>query len=183
VNLRAGRRGVVVLAVAVAALAGGCGPFADDVDGSLDELDDAVRRASETGRPFRLSAVTSFDWDRFYVFPPNTTPERINRTLGFEWEQADHSNIGSSDSITLLVFVRDGEVTRAFDHDRGRGDLICLSGRVLGRAAVARRDAVLRVPPTRGGRRREARRLVILAKPRSRSEARSLARCARNRSR
>jgi hypothetical protein len=167
------------LAVVVAALAGGCGPFADDVDGSLDELDDAVRRASETGRPFRLAAVTPFEWDRFYVFPPNSTPERINRTLGFEWEQADHSNIGSDDSINLLVFVRDGDVVRAFDHDRGRGDLVCLSGRVLGRAAVARRDAALRVPRTRGGRRRQERRLVVLAKPRGRSEARSTARCVR----
>jgi hypothetical protein len=171
------------VAVVVAALAGGCGPFADDVDGSLEELDDAVRRASETGRPFRLSAVTSFEWDRFYVFPPNSTPERIDRTLGFEWEQADHSNIGSDDSINLLVFVREGEVVRAFDHDRGRGDLICLSGRVLGRPAVARGDAVLRVPRARAGRRRQERRLVVLGKPRGRSEARSMAMCVRNRSR
>lgn len=170
-----------MLGVVVAAMAGGCGPFADDVDGSLEELDDAVQRASETGRPFRLAAVTSFEWDRFYVFPPNSTPERINRTLGFEWEQADHSNIGSDDSINLLVFVRDGEVVRAFDHDRGRGDLICLSGPVLGRAGVARRDAVLRV--ARAGRRRQERRLVVLAKPRSRDERRSMARCVRNRSR
>lgn len=167
------------MAGVVAALAGGCGPFADDVDGSLEELDDAVRRASETGEPFRLAAVTSFGWDRFHVFPPDSTPERINRTLGFEWDQADHSNIGSDNSINLLVFVRDGEVARAFDHQRDRGDLICLSGRVLGRAAVARRDAILRVPRTRRGRRRQERRLVFLAKPRSRSEARSIARCVR----
>jgi hypothetical protein len=181
VKLRFGRRGVPALALVLAALAGGCGPFADDdVDGSLDELDDAVRRASETGRPFRLSAVTSFAWDRFHVFPPNSTPTRINRTLGFEWGRADHSNVGSDDSINLLVFVRGGEVVRAFDHDRGRGDLVCLSGRALGRPAVTRPDAVLRVSRARAGRRREQRRLVVLAKPRSRSEARSIARCVRN---
>jgi hypothetical protein len=171
---------VLATAVLLAASVGGCGPFGDDVDGSLDELDRAVRRANATGRPFRLAAVTSLGWDRFHVFPPDTTPTRINRTLGFEWEQADRSNVGSDDSINLLVFVRDGEVARAFDHQRDRGDLVCLSGRVLGRAGVARRDAVLRV--ARAGRRRQERRLVVLAKPRSRGEARSIARCVRNRS-
>jgi hypothetical protein len=181
VNLWSGRRGVLGLAVVLAALAGGCGPFADDVDGSLEELDDAVRRASGTGRPFRLSSVTSFDWDRFYVFPPSTTPSRINRTLGFEWEQADDSNIGSDDSINLLVFVRQRDVVRAFDHQRDKGDLRCLGGRVLGRAAVTRRDAVLRV--ARAGGRRERRRLVVLAKPRNRGERRTMARCVRDRSR
>jgi hypothetical protein len=172
--------GKLKLAIVLAAFAVGCGPFGDDVEGSLEELGDAIRQAREGGKPFRLSSATRFDWDRVYFFSPSSSPARVRRALGFDWEQADDSNVGSDDSVSLVVFVRDGRVERAFDHQVDRGDLRCLSVRVLRRPGLDRRDAVLRVERVRsGGRRRD---LVILTKPRGRGEARSIARCVRRRS-
>jgi hypothetical protein len=60
-----GRRSATALISAVALVAGaGCGPFGDTVDGTLEPLADAVGDAGRTGKPFRLSSVTDFEWER-----------------------------------------------------------------------------------------------------------------------
>jgi hypothetical protein len=106
-------------------LLAGCGPFFDGVGGSSDEIADAV----EAGKPFRLADVTGFDWDRFYAFGSYTTPDQIDKALGFHWEDAKHSDFVESDGGSLLVFVRDGEVVEAFDQDWGAGHFSCVDRR------------------------------------------------------
>jgi hypothetical protein len=138
-----------VLALAAATV--GCGPFGDDVDGSLDALTDAVRESDRTGVPFRLASVTSFEWDRVYVFGPYSTPEQIREQLGFDWPAAEDSKIEDADWMNLLVFVRDGRVVHAYEHDRGNGDLEPLARSVLRSGGLSPNDAVLRVAHVRGG--------------------------------
>ena len=106
------------LAAAVLALlaAAGCGPFGA-VSGTSDEIAEAVRSAGLSGKPVRLASVTGFEWDRVHVFPPYTTHDTVREQLGFDWGGADDSDIDMLDWITLLVFVRDGEVVAAYDHD------------------------------------------------------------------
>jgi hypothetical protein len=127
------RRGVV-LALALL-LTAGCG-----VGGSSDQIGDAVHEAAASGRPFRLADVTDFEWDRFYAVPPYSTPREIEEQLGFDWGDAVHSDIDTSDAITLLLFVRDGEVVKAFEQENGAGYFSCLD-----REGFTPAEAVLRV--------------------------------------
>jgi hypothetical protein len=130
----AGMRLGLVLAVA-ALLVVGCG-----VGGSSDDIGDAVHEAATSGRPFRLADATDFDWDRFYAVPPYSSPKAIEEQLGFEWGDAVHSGIKTNDVITLLVFVRDGEVVKAFDQGNGDGYFHC-----VGKRGLTPEEAIFRV--------------------------------------
>jgi hypothetical protein len=128
------RRGL--LAVALAGIVGGCGPFWDGIGGSSDEIAEAVER----GGTFRLADVTDFEWDRFYTFGPYLSNDRVDRTLGFDWGKAENSDYAHQDGGSLLVFVREGEVVHAFDQPDTDGDFTC-----VGPHPLAPREAVLRV--------------------------------------
>ena len=137
-----------LLAVSLAALVAGCGPF-DGIDGSSEELADAVYEAGATGRPLRLAEATSFEWDRVHVFGPYTPASEIERSLGFRWGGANDSEISTSDVMALVVFVRDGEVVKAFEQGYGDGIFDCLDRRTLGRNGLTPTQAVLPVQRTR----------------------------------
>jgi hypothetical protein len=101
------RRAFGVAAVALAAVGAGC-------SGSDGEL--ARRIAAEVakgaGTVVRLAEVADFSWDRLHIFDPYSSRDLIESRLGFEWPQADHTGIRDSDGVTLLVFVKSGEVVR-----------------------------------------------------------------------
>ncbi|MDD5697305.1 MAG: hypothetical protein PHH77_01695 [Victivallaceae bacterium] len=59
-------------------------------------------------------------WDKFYVFEPYTPKEKIERTLGCDF--SGNSRISRSESISLLIFVKDGKVVSWTDYPRHRGD-------------------------------------------------------------
>jgi hypothetical protein len=126
----------LLLVVALAATAGGCGPFWDGIGGSSDDIAEAVK----AGKPFRLADVTDFEWDRFYVVGPYSSNERVDRRLGFDWGKAENSDYGKTDGGSLLVFVRDGEVVHAFDQPSTDGDFTC-----VGEEPLTPGQAVLRV--------------------------------------
>jgi hypothetical protein len=168
-----GRRNAAALTVALlSALSTGCLPF-DSVDGSFEPLADAVRESARTSKAFRLSATTDFDWDRVYVFPQYSTPEAIESELGFEWGEAGDSEVRSTDSVHLIVFVEDGEVVRAFDQDTGDGYFICV-GRPVVKGGLSQREAVLKAIQTPEG---GSLRYVSLARPRSAREAARTKKC------
>jgi hypothetical protein len=87
-----------------------------------------------------VALATDFDWDRFYVIPPYSSNEQVDRRLGFEWGKAENSDYRSSDGGHLLLFVRDGDVVHAFDQPNGDGDFGC-----VGERGLTPRQAVLRV--------------------------------------
>lgn len=84
--------------------------------------------AGPDGSELRLSDVTDFDWDRAHVFGCYTTEQEIDAELGFRWRAAAVEDIGSYDSVALLVFVADGRVVRHVLHPRRDGDLTPLDG-------------------------------------------------------
>jgi hypothetical protein len=167
------RNAAAVAAVLAAAGATGCGPFGG-VNGSLGPLADAVHASARTGEAFQLSAATDFDWDRVYVFGPYSTPDSINEEIGFEWDDADDSAIEGADWMKLIVFVEDGQVVRAFDHDNGDGEFACLASPYL-EGGLTRREAFVRVKrtPNDGG----SLDYVFLAHPRNDRDAARTRKC------
>jgi hypothetical protein len=65
-----------------------------------------------------FTQITPFAWDRFYVFGPYTSPERINEQLGFNWDGAKKTSIELNNGVNLVVFVKDAQVVYWFEHPR-----------------------------------------------------------------
>ncbi|MDP9350357.1 MAG: hypothetical protein M3P51_02275 [Chloroflexota bacterium] len=69
-----------------------------------------------------MRQAAPFSWSRLYVFPPYSSPGRIEQTLGFSWSGARRSVIKVSDEINLLVFVEGKRVVESVELPRSSGD-------------------------------------------------------------
>lgn len=69
-----------------------------------------------------FSSITTFSWDRLYIFGPYTSSEKIDSILGSFWIGSRFTSIKSSDRITLLVFTKNGRVVQYLEFPRGQGD-------------------------------------------------------------
>lgn len=69
-----------------------------------------------------ISTLTPFAWDRFFVFGPYASPERINSALGRLWVGQYFTTIKTNDRITLLVFTNKGRVVQYLEYPRSKGD-------------------------------------------------------------
>ncbi len=69
-----------------------------------------------------LSLLTSFSWDRLYVFGPYTLPEKIDMALGHYWIGSRFTEIQSSDGISLLIFTNNAQVVQYLEFPRSQGD-------------------------------------------------------------
>lgn len=58
----------------------------------------------------RLRDLTDFQWDKVYIFRPYTTPEDINKALGFIWAEAEETQIDKFDNFNLIVFTANNKV-------------------------------------------------------------------------
>lgn len=69
--------------------------------------------------------ITSFSWDRLYIFTPYTNYKTIDETLGFYWLPARSSLIQSKDYVYLLVFLKNRHVVQyvEFYSNEGNFDL------------------------------------------------------------
>jgi hypothetical protein len=81
----------------------------------------AVARAYRQHVDLKLDAVTPFQWDRFFAFKPNQSPEQIDAALGFHWAKnySDQTN-----TYCLLVFVTGARVTHSLLYPRYQGDCL-----------------------------------------------------------
>lgn len=70
----------------------------------------------------KLQSLTTFQWDKFYVFTPYTSIENIYNILGFQWRGAIKSGINHRDDINLLVFVKDKKIVEYLEYPRSHGD-------------------------------------------------------------
>lgn len=91
--------------------------------------------------------VTSFDWDRMYVFGPYTTRATVDRALGASWNELDNAPVDRGDDACLVVFVRRGEPVVWYMQPR-TVDLVPLASG----SPYSRIDAVFRVTPSGEGR-------------------------------
>ena len=89
------------------------------------EIVASVIAAKQTrGVPVYLDVVRvmPFEWEKFYMFPPYTPIDDIEKALGFKWRAAKKTRIDERDDITLLVFVIGRTVQDYIEHPRAAGD-------------------------------------------------------------
>jgi hypothetical protein len=96
-----------------------------------------------TGAFLDLTEINDFRWDRLYFFPPYSTDEEIKAALGTAWPVMGHSRVHMLEGFTLVVFVLDGNVVRAHDHERTKGDF----SELYRREGYARSEAKFTVLP------------------------------------
>lgn len=70
-----------------------------------------------------LAKVTTFAWEKLYIFRPYRSSEEIDRILGTFWLESRFLTISSNDGVTLLVFMRNGSVVQYVELSRGAADL------------------------------------------------------------
>jgi hypothetical protein len=115
----------------------GCGQlylrFLDDVDSGNEELIGTVdpleadlshmisRYKNGEVEVVDISAVTTFSWQRLYIFGPYTSPFKMDDTVGRSWRKKCYTNILASDGISLLVFTDGKTVVHCLDFPRNEG--------------------------------------------------------------
>lgn len=105
---------------AILTCATGCGGPQKDFERTFER---AVHFAVLTnGATIQLSSLTTFPWDKVFIFHPYITPEAIDKELGFKWSNAAKGELEYSDAFELLVFVRDGRVVKSARIHRKIGD-------------------------------------------------------------
>ena len=83
-----------------------------------------------------LAQVGPAQWETLCVLPPYTTNAQAQAILGFEWDAERRTAIKASDSINVLVFIRDRKVLAFSEHPRSKGDFAALKPSCLPRAAA-----------------------------------------------
>ena len=99
----------------------------------------------EIARQFQLSGGGSVNlaqavpgpWEEVCIFGPYSDNIAASNALGFDWNAESKTSILSDDSISLLVFVRDGNVLDYVEHPRADGDFSRVSGKCFARDASA----------------------------------------------
>jgi hypothetical protein len=108
---------VAVLLVATAVACSAPPPRQRDPFGAT--LASAVESAYVSHTVVRIASVTTFQWDRFWAFKPNTSPDTINAALGFTWAK-DYSD--QTDTYCLFVFTSGSRVSYHLLFPRYQGD-------------------------------------------------------------
>ena len=99
----------------------------------------------EIARQFQLSGGNSVNlaqavagpWEEVCVLGPSSDNITANNTLGFDWNAESKTSIRSNEGISLLVFVKDGDVVEYVEHPRADGDFSRESGKCFAREESA----------------------------------------------
>jgi hypothetical protein len=67
---------------------------------------------------FDFAADTSFAWDRTYIFDCYSSRASVENALGFSWPDFSNTQIESSDSVVLVIFVQNGKVVGWYEQPR-----------------------------------------------------------------
>ncbi len=67
-----------------------------------------------------LKSITTFDWEKAFLFTPYSTQKGIEEELGIDFK--DPSNIDFRDDIYLMVFVNDDQVIQYVEVERQGAD-------------------------------------------------------------
>ena len=114
---------IIRIAIIVCMVAGfmSCEQSRSDFNETLSSM--AVKkRGCEERVMVSLNKLTDFQWQRVFIFAPYTPVQKIYKSLGFEWEHAEKTNIHMRDDICLLVFVLNNRVVQYFEYPRNYGD-------------------------------------------------------------
>ena len=69
-----------------------------------------------------LSIITTFPWDRLYVFESYTQPSEIAAVVGRSWRKSCYTTIHTSEGLALLVFTNNGQVVDCVEIPRNIAD-------------------------------------------------------------
>lgn len=98
------------------------------------EFERKLYEAVDKKQTFDMKDLTSFDWDKVYLFGPYTSRETVEEKVGEKWttsqtfveyllqDQALELNPLSFDSLNELVFVNEGQVVLDVLVDRSKVD-------------------------------------------------------------
>lgn len=76
---------------------------------------------AEEKKPVDLEKITNFQWDKYLIIGPYRPIEEIEHTTGLNLENIYGNAIEFSDSMTLLIFIKNNksikicELTRKFE--------------------------------------------------------------------
>jgi hypothetical protein len=78
-------------------------------------LQSAVASKAES---FDFAADPAFAWDRLFVFGCYSSKPEVEAAMGFHWPEFTRTSIESSDSVVLVVFVKQNSVVDWFEQPR-----------------------------------------------------------------
>ncbi|MFB1051987.1 hypothetical protein [Paraliobacillus sp. JSM ZJ581] len=86
------------------------------------ELEKSISSITEdkNNSEISLTTMTSFDWEKAFLFTPYSTQEGIEEQLGVKFN--DPSDIDYRDDIYLLVFINDNKVVQYVEVERHGAD-------------------------------------------------------------
>lgn len=67
-----------------------------------------------------ITELTDFEWDKAYLFEPYISEEEMEQEIGVNFK--DQSNIYTRDDISLLLFLKNGEVVHYAELKRWEAD-------------------------------------------------------------
>lgn len=79
-----------------------------------------------------LSAVTTFSWDRLYVFGPYTPLSELESTVGKSWRKICFTQIDVLEGYTLLVFTENKKVIHCLEYPVEKYDFSSLASYTSG---------------------------------------------------
>src|SRR6267154_2066055 len=60
-----------------------------------------------------FSSVTTFKWDKVFIFGPYTPATNIDAALGYDWPSSAKTRIERSETEYLIVFTKNGTVVQS----------------------------------------------------------------------
>lgn len=93
-----------------------------------------LQAAMSRHQPFKISDLTSVEWDRVYVFHPYTSKSEMEKTTAIRWSTShsyfdyllERTFLGEypldDDSLNKLVFMKDGKVVLDVTLNRAEAD-------------------------------------------------------------
>jgi hypothetical protein len=107
----------------------------------------AAHFESKGQKSVTLSEAVPGSWEKICILGPYMGNKEAKATLGFEWDVESKTQIRTNEGISLLLFVRGGEVVEYVEHPRRLGDFTNLTMRCFPKEKAV---FVQREQPTKG---------------------------------
>ena len=99
-------------------------------------LSEAISRHKNSEIPIvDLSKITTFSWDRVYVFGPYTELSKIDSVVGKSWHNYCFTTIDSYDGFALLIFTNKSQFVNCIELPRDVADFASLETHKAGFSA------------------------------------------------
>ncbi|PTS93389.1 hypothetical protein DBR11_25440 [Pedobacter sp. HMWF019] len=101
---------LMIVSIAMVACSKSDDKFGSQFKKLIKSHSDLTKKTAKGYSTFRLSSITDFKWEKFYVFDEFLTDKNISDIIGIEW-----SGRTVPSGNKRLLFINKGEVTRYVD--------------------------------------------------------------------